>query len=204
MKLLVLTAPSGAGKTTIARRLVAEVPGLRFSVSATTREPRPAEADGVDYFFLSADEFTARLDAGHFVEHEEVYPGRFYGTLRDEVERTAREPDVRAVVLDVDVKGALNVKRLYGGRALTLFVEPPSLAALAARLQERGTETEDRVAVRLERAKMELGYAGEFDAVVVNDDLDRAVAETTALVGAFLEAEAAPGGGAAPDGRGGA
>ena len=187
MKLLVLTAPSGAGKTTIARRLMAEVPGLRFSVSATTREPRPAEADGVDYFFLSPDEFTARIDAGDFVEHEEVYPGRFYGTLRDEVERTARDPGVRAVVLDVDVKGALNVKRLYGGHALTLFVEPPSLAALAARLQERGTETEDRVAVRLERAKMELGYAGEFDAVVVNDDLDRAVDETVALVGAFLD-----------------
>ena len=187
MKLLVLTAPSGAGKTTIARRLMAAVPGLRFSVSATTRDPRPAEAHGVDYFFLSAEEFLHRLSDGDFVEHEEVYPGRFYGTLREEVERTAREPGVRAVVLDVDVKGALNVKRLYGGQALTLFVQPPSLAALADRLHSRGTEDEERIAVRLERAKMELSYAREFDAVVVNDDLEAAVAETVARVGAFLD-----------------
>ena len=187
MKLLVLTAPSGAGKTTIARRLMAAVPGLRFSVSATTRDPRPAEAHGVDYFFLSPKEFLHRLSEGDFVEHEEVYPGRFYGTLREEVERTARGPGVRAVVLDVDVKGALNVKRLYGGQALTLFVEPPSLAALADRLHARGTEDEERIAVRLERAKMELGYAREFDATVVNDDLEAAVAETVGRVRAFLD-----------------
>ena len=187
MKLLVLTAPSGAGKTTIARRLMDEVPGLRFSVSATTREPRPAETDGVDYFFLTPKQFLHRLSEGDFIEHEEVYPGRFYGTLREEVERTALGPGVRAVVLDVDVKGALNVKRLYGDRALTLFVEPPSLATLAVRLRERGTEDDERIAVRLERAKMELGYAGEFDAIVVNDDLEAAVGETIAQVQAFLD-----------------
>ena len=186
MKLLVLTAPSGAGKTTIARRLMGAVPGLRFSISATTREARPGETHGVDYFFLSADEFRRRLDAGAFVEHEEVYPGRFYGTLREEIERIAGLDDVRAVVLDVDVRGALNVKRLYGDRALTLFVEPPSLAALADRLRQRGTETDDRVAVRLERAKMEMATAGEFDAVVVNDDLEMAVAETVRLTEGFL------------------
>lgn len=187
MKLLVLTAPSGAGKTTIARRLMAEVEGLRFSVSATTRAPRPAEEHGVHYFFLSPDEFQARLEAGDFLEHEEVYPGRFYGTLRQEVERLAVAEGVRAVVLDIDVKGALNVKRLYGDRALTLFVAPPSLAALADRLHARGTETAEQVALRLERAEMEIGYAGEFDAAVVNDDLDTAVAEVVAQTRAFLD-----------------
>jgi len=140
MTLIVLTAPSGAGKTTIARRLMAEVPGLRFSVSATTREPRPAERHGVDYVFLSEDEFRQRLAEGDFLEHEEVYPGRFYGTLKQAVEETAMADDVRAVVLDVDVKGAINVKRLYGDAALTLFIAPPSLAALAERLHGRGLQ----------------------------------------------------------------
>ena len=187
MKLLVLTAPSGAGKTTLARRLMAEVPGLRFSVSATTRSPREGEEDGVHYHFLTLGAFSERLDAGEFLEHEEVYPGRFYGTLRPALEDLASQDDVRAVVLDIDVKGAVNVKRLYGDAALTLFVAPPSLAALADRLRGRGTETAGRIAVRLERAKMELSMAPEFDVVVVNDDLDAAVAETVAHVRAFLD-----------------
>ena len=186
MTLIVLTAPSGAGKTTIARRMMEAVPGLRFSVSATTRDPRPAERDGLDYVFLSQDEFRQRLAAGDFLEHEEVYPGRFYGTLRQAVEAAAAEDGVRAVVLDVDVKGALNVKRAYGDAALTLFVAPPSLAALAERLDARGTETAAQVATRLGRAEMEMAHAREFDAVVVNDDLDRAVDETVAIVGGFL------------------
>ena len=187
MKLLVLTAPSGAGKTTIARRLMAEVPGLRFSVSATTRPPRDGEIDGVHYQFLTLGAFSDRLEAGDFLEHEEVYPGRFYGTLRPEMERLAAEADVRAVVLDIDVKGALNVKRLYGDAALTLFIAPPSLAALAARLDARGTEDDEQRSVRLERAKLEIEYAPEFDAVVINDDLDTAVAETVGRVRAFLD-----------------
>ena len=191
MNLIVLTAPSGAGKTTLARRLMAEVDGLRFSVSATTRDPRPAERHGVDYFFLSPDAFRQRIEAGDFLEHEEVYPDRFYGTLRQEVERIARTEGVRAVVLDVDVKGAINVKRLYGDAARTLFIAPPSLAALADRLHARGTETDEQVATRLERAKMEMAYATEFDAVVVNDDLDAAVAEAVAHVRAFLDERAA-------------
>lgn len=194
MNVLVLTAPSGAGKTTLARRLMEAVPGLRFSVSATTRPPRDAERDGVDYFFLAPDAFAEGVRDGDFVEFEEVYPGRFYGTLRRELERIAREPGTAAVVLDVDVKGALNVKRLYGDRALTLFIAPPSLAELAVRLRRRGTETEASLADRLARAQMEMGYAHEFDHVVINDDLERAAAETVALARSFLDAAAGAGG----------
>jgi guanylate kinase len=183
MKLIVLTAPSGAGKTTIAHRVMAAVPGLQFSISATTRAPREREVHGRDYFFLSESDFRARVEAGDFVEYEEVYPGRFYGTLRRELDRLAA---TTAVLLDIDVKGALNVKRLYGDRALTLFIQPPSLEALADRLRARGTETEERIAVRLDRARLELSYAHAYDAVVVNDDLETAVAETLALVRAFL------------------
>ena len=187
IRLVVLTAPSGAGKTTIARRLMDEVEGLRFSVSATTRSPRTGETDGVHYHFLPLGTFVERLEAGDFLEHEEVYPGRFYGTLRPELERLAAAPDVRAVILDVDVKGALAVKGLYGDRALTLFVAPPSLDALADRLAARGTETEGQIATRLDRAQMELAHADAFDAVVVNDDLDVAVGETVGHVRRFVE-----------------
>ena len=185
MKIIVLTAPSGAGKTTIARHLLARFPGLRFSVSATTRPPRDGEIDGVDYFFLQEDAFRDLLAQDAFIEHEEVYPGRFYGTLRAELERTAADA---GALLDIDVVGALNVKRLYGSDALTVFIQPPSLATLAERLRARATEPEERIAARLERAGMELEYASRCDAVVVNDDLATAVEETVAHVAAFLEA----------------
>ncbi|MEM1042447.1 MAG: guanylate kinase [Bacteroidota bacterium] len=186
MKIIVLTAPSGSGKTTIARALLAAEPGLRFSVSATTRPPRGQEQDGVEYFFLSDEAFRSRIADGAFLEYEEVYGGSFYGTLRQELERVA--VDSRAALLDIDVKGALNVKRLYGDRALTLFIAPPSLAALAERLRARGTDADAAIATRLARAELEMGYAPEFDHTVVNDDLDTAVEETVALVRAFLAA----------------
>ena len=188
MKLIVLTAPSGAGKTTLARRLMEAVPALRFSVSATTRPPRPGERHGVDYFFLTLGEFDAEIEAGGFVEHEEVYPGRFYGTLRRELDRIATDAAAGggAAVLDIDVKGALNVKRLYGETALTVFIAPPSLETLSERLHARGTEGEARIAVRLERAEMEMRTAPEFDRVIVNDDLDTATDELVRLVRGFV------------------
>lgn len=182
MKIVALTAPSGAGKTTIARRLTQALPETRFSVSATTRAPRPGEREGVDYFFLSEREFRRRVEEGDFIEFE-TYAGHLYGTLRSELERIAAEG---VALLDIDVRGALNVKRLYGDDALTLFINPPSLAVLAERLRNRKTESEDVLATRLERAEMEMAYASDFDAVIVNDDLETAVAETVAHVRTFL------------------
>ncbi len=187
--LIVLTAPSGAGKTTIARRLMAALPGLRFSVSATTREPRAHERDGVDYHFVSDARFHEMIEAGAFVEHEEVYPGRFYGTPWAELDGSAAgEPATDAVLLDIDVKGAMEVKERFGAGVLTVFVAPPSIAALEQRLRARGTETEATLAVRLARAAEEMAYAPRFDAVVVNARLDDAVAETLTLVRRYLGA----------------
>lgn len=181
--IIVLTAPSGAGKTTIAQALLAEVPGLHFSVSATTRPPRAYEQDGVHYHFVSEARFRQLIGEDQLLEYEEVYPGRFYGTPRAEVEGAT--PD-RPVLLDIDVQGALKVKQLFGDRVLTIFVRPPSLEVLAERLRSRGTETEESLRVRLERAAHEMTYADQFDVVVVNDDLKTAIAETLQQVRPFL------------------
>ncbi len=183
-KIIALTAPSGSGKTTIARRVLAVLPEMAFSVSATTRERRPHEKHGVHYYFVSEDEFRELIAAGELIEHEEVYPGRFYGTLRSEVEQKA---ETTPLLLDIDVEGTLNVKRLYGDDALTIFIEPPSLEVLAERLRRRNTETETSLRHRLDRARRELTYADRFDAVVVNDDLTQAVDETIRLVRQFLQ-----------------
>ena len=182
-QLLILSAPSGAGKTTLVRRLMARLPLLAFSISATTRAPRGNEEDEVDYHFLSTEAFLERVDRGEFLEWEEVYPGRYYGTLKSEVERLWSEGKV--VVFDIDVVGGLNLKKQFGSEALALFVAPTSLEVLGQRLRNRGTETEEQIALRLTKAQWELTQAPDFDHVLVNDDLDRATAEALDVIKAF-------------------
>ena len=182
-QLLILSAPSGAGKTTLSRRLMARLPLLAFSISATTRAPRGSEEDEVDYHFLSTEAFLERVDRGEFLEWEEVYPGRYYGTLKSEVHRLWSEGKV--VVFDIDVVGGLNLKKQFGPDALALFVAPTSLEILGQRLRNRGTETEEQIALRLTKAQWELTQSPNFDHVLVNDDLDRATAEALDFIKAF-------------------
>jgi guanylate kinase len=183
---IIVSAPSGAGKTTIVRHLLGEGLGLEFSVSATSRPMRANEVDGKDYFFLSVDEFKGRIRAGEFVEYEEVYPGRYYGTLRSELERIWQAG--HHAIFDVDVVGGLDLKEIYQTKALALFVSPPSLEALEQRLNDRNTETPETLRIRVEKAEHELTFRDRFDAVIVNDDRDTACAEATSLVRAFLNA----------------
>ena len=160
---------------------------MAFSISCTSRQPRGTERDGVEYFFVTPDEFRRRIAAGDFLEYEEVYKDRYYGTLKSQVERQLEAGD--NVVLDVDVKGACNIKQHYGSRALAVFIQPPSIGELRRRLEGRGTDAPAVIEDRLARAEFELTFAPKFDKVVVNDDLDRAVAEAYAAVSEFLSEE---------------
>ncbi|HNV98028.1 MAG TPA: guanylate kinase [Chitinophagales bacterium] len=186
-KLIIVTAPSGAGKTTIVRHLLATEPNLAFSVSATTRLRRDYEVDGKDYYYMSLEDFRLQVEADAFVEWEEVYPGKCYGTLRSEVERLWDAG--LDIIFDVDVKGALNLKNQFPERTLSIFVKPPSVDALAERLLNRGTETPETLATRLERVRYELTFADRFDAVIVNDVLETALREASELVHNFLTAD---------------
>lgn len=181
--IIVLTAASGSGKTTLARRLMERFPSMRFSVSATTRPPRSHETDGVHYHFLTASEFEEARAAGRLLESEEVYPGRWYGTLKSEVEKSSENAPV---LLDIDVVGAEHVKKLYGEKVLSIFIRPPSLDVLRGRLAGRQTETEESLTERIERARMEIERADRFDADVLNDDLDEATDRIERLVRDFL------------------
>ena len=182
-KLVVFSAPSGTGKSTVARQVRERIPCLGFSVSATTRPMRPGEQDGVDYHFLDRIAFEEKIREGGFIEHEFFF-GNFYGTLLDKT-REAIDSG-RHLLFDIDVKGALNLKRIFGDRALLVFLKPPSMAVLAERLEARQSESAEALRVRLERASMELGYADQFDYVVVNDDLERTVEAVSERISQFL------------------
>ena len=185
-KLVIFSAPSGAGKSTLVNYLLPQFPALSFSISATSRSPRGKEENGKDYYFLSSEEFKARVAGDELLEWEEVYAGTYYGTLRSEVERIWAQGKV--VVFDIDVVGALNLKRQFGDRALALFVQAPSVEILEQRLRGRGTDSEEKIQQRVAKATIEMARAPEFDKVVVNDDLDTAKAEALAILKDFLGA----------------
>lgn len=185
MKLIIFTAPSGAGKTTIVHRLLDVDQRLAFSVSACTRKKRDYEIEGKHYHFLTEEEFKRKVEQGEFVEWEEVYQGVFYGTLFSEIEQLSKQG--KAVLFDIDVKGALTIKQKFGSRALAIFVKPPSMDILKERLRNRNSENDETLAKRLQRAEYEMTFEDKFDAIVVNDSLDHAVQEAEKLIGKFLE-----------------
>ena len=183
-KLIIFSAPSGAGKTTIVQHLLKKIPELEFSVSATTRKPRGDEQEGQDYYFITKQEFLHRIAKKQFVEFEEVYSGTFYGTLRTEIERIWSHG--KTVIFDIDVEGGLHLKRKYDGSALAVFVQPPSLEVLKERLAGRGTDNHDKLQERFEKAEKELNYAPQFDIILKNHDLQTACDEAEELVRQFL------------------
>ena len=186
-RLLILSAPSGAGKSTIVQWLMKEHPELKlaFSISCTTRAPRGTEQDGVEYIFLSPEQFKEKIANGEFLEYEEVYEDRFYGTLKSQVE--SQSAAGQNVIFDVDVKGGCNIKKFYGDRALSLFIQPPSVEELRRRLVGRQTDSAEAIENRLAKASEELTFAEKFDKIIVNDDLEKAKQETYKVVKAFLE-----------------
>lgn len=185
-RLIIFSAPSGSGKSTIVQYLMKEHPelNLAFSISCTSRAPRGTEKNGVEYFFLTPEEFKEKISKDEFLEYEEVYQDRFYGTLKSQVENQADKGE--NVVFDVDVKGGCNIKKFYGDRALSIFVQPPSIEELRRRLNGRGTDAPEVIEQRLAKASYELTFASKFDHVVVNDDLEKAEAETLKLIEEFL------------------
>jgi len=184
-KLIIFSAPSGAGKTTIVHHLLGKVPELEFSISATTREARGDEVDGKDYYFISKESFLHRIAKKEFVEFEEVYSGTFYGTLRTEIERIWAKG--KTVIFDIDVEGGLHLKRKYDGQALAIFVQPPSLEVLKERLSGRGTDSAEKLNERFAKAEKELNYAPQFDVILKNYELDVACKDAEVLVKNFLD-----------------
>jgi len=183
-KLIIFSAPSGAGKTTIVRHLLKQNLNLEFSVSATSRAKRHTETHGKDYYFLSEEEFRSKIDNNEFLEWEEVYHGTFYGTLKSEVERI-RESG-KNVLFDIDVVGGCNIKKYYGHDALAVFVQPPSIEELRARLVSRSTDTQDVIEKRLQKAEYELSFANQFDCIIVNDQLEKALEEAEKCIYEFI------------------
>jgi guanylate kinase len=183
-KLIILTAPSGSGKTSITRYLLQQYPALAFSISATTRSPRSGETNGVAYYFISVEDFQQKIREDAFVEWEMVYEGKYYGTLKAELERIWAEQKVP--VLDIDVKGALHVQQLYGDHCLSIFIQPPSIEELGKRLKSRGTETVEGLHTRLSKATYEMSFREEFHHTVLNDQLQQACTDTENLIKDFL------------------
>jgi len=183
-KLVIISAPSGSGKSTIIKYILDKNLPLEFSISATSRLPRGNEKMGVEYYFLTPEEFEKKITQGCFIEYEEVYPDRFYGTLKSEVEKKLDEG--KNVVLDVDVAGGLNIKKLYGNNALLVFIRPPSVEELQRRLETRGTDSSEVIADRVSKADYELSMASQYDAIVINDQLEEAEDEIIIIINKFL------------------
>lgn len=183
-KIIIITAPSGAGKTSITKELMKRFPQLSFSISAATRKPRAHETDGKDYYFLSVEGFQQKIQEEAFVEWEMVYEGNYYGTLKSEMQRIWNNKQVP--VLDIDVKGAIHVQDLYPKQTLSIFIEPPSVEELRRRLESRGTETADSLEARVNKAAYEISFKHSFQHVILNDNLDRAIAEAISIVGNFI------------------
>ncbi|HAN65464.1 MAG TPA: guanylate kinase [Chitinophagaceae bacterium] len=184
-KLIIITAPSGAGKTSITRYLMREFPVLEFSISAATRQPRGNEKDGVDYYFISPDDFQHKIQQKEFAEWEMVYEGKYYGTLKSELKRIWNKQHVP--VLDIDVKGAIHIQQQYPENKLSIFVEPPSVDELKKRLMSRGTESEESLQARVNKASYELSFKDHFDEVILNDNLENACRKAKELVQRFLQ-----------------
>jgi guanylate kinase len=183
-KFIIFSAPSGAGKTTLVRHVVSRFPNLTFSISATTRPPRGQELNGVDYFFLSFEEFQKKIENDEFVEFEEVYPGRHYGTLKSEIEKHFKEG--KHIIFDVDVEGGIRLKKIFGQQALAIFIEPPSIKALEERLLKRGTDGLESIAERVQKANYELTRKIHFDEVLTNDLIDESKENMERIVKKFL------------------
>jgi guanylate kinase len=184
-KLIIFSAPSGSGKSTIVNHLLKAGFDIEFSISATSRSPRGNEQDGVEYYFLSPDEFRRRIAANEFIEFEEVYKDTYYGTLRSEVERIGRKGN--NIVFDVDVVGGLNIKKQYGDQALLIFIAPPGIDELRKRLTDRGTDSPEMIDLRIAKAEYELSFAPHFDVTIVNDNLEKAKKEAEKVLSDFLE-----------------
>jgi guanylate kinase len=185
VKAIIVSAPSGAGKTTIVRHLLSEFPGLEFSISACSRPKREKEAEGKDYYFITTDQFQAKISRDEFIEWQEVYPGSYYGTLKSEMDRIWSEG--KTPIFDVDVSGGINLKKYFGDTALAIFVQPPSVQELENRLRHRGTENEENIQTRLNKVEKELTFSGKFDRIIVNDEFSSASSKVTELVTEFLD-----------------
>lgn len=184
-KLVIISAPSGAGKTSIVQAVLRKNSNLMFSVSACSRKPRQGEIDGKDYYFFSSEEFKEKIAGNEFIEWEEVYPNHYYGTLRSEVEKIWEIG--KHVIFDVDVKGGLNIKKQYPVISLAIFIKPPSIEILEERLHKRSTESEEQLKMRISKAIFEMNYADEFDLVIINENLQKAIEETERAINEFIE-----------------